>query len=876
MRPRCRQGSHRPPRPRQPPQPGQAQPTLHVPPVVARGPTPNTAARARRQPRGWERAPRGCTRTSEEVADTREVHSLGASGCPSPGVRVSAHGVAVPALQPWIPPGSTERVGRDARGHLREPVEAHHPSALSLAELTGGQKSTPHVMRSGYPPREALGGPGTDTWGTRMRLNSAPARGQQRRGALGNPSPWLSPGHRPSSQSADLSDVPNGPGSSPGERQESPPPCPPGARSGVPPLPAQTGNPIPAAAPSASRRRAVLGTPGIAEGWAAKRVPPVPPAVPVRATAEVRGRRQAGAGAVARRPGPHSPCPRRGPSPGPPLPRISSAPRRPPPPAAAAPAAGAGGGRRCPAGTDSCRCSRCRSRCALGYGSRSRCASRCGAAGGGRTHSAGQRRLHPAAVAATGVKFQPPSPDRRGGHRHRYRDPDSNWHQNTSRHPDTHRSGTGPPTRTGAETAPGAGRHRDTASSRSRSPTRFSTGSRRHSHRRRAPAETRTPPGTAPGPPAAPDPRYRHPHAGRPPGRRTGRWSRSPAGQTPRQRGSLPRQPRHSAGRTGTRTPPGKRSALPGALREQSPTGTPRPASEGSAAHMGTRRGWGGRQGRGHPGLGGTVRRPTHPEPPRATRVPGARVRPRRRRSPASPPARALRSGPPRRGRPPPGCLPLPSPCLPPPGPPLAPGTWGPSGESSRARASPYVTARGPPRPSRGSRVLLCERAKSRGRLRSAPLHTCSPGRSRSPGRAPGRASPPGPALMAAGLEGGRGDCAARGCRGPCHLPRPSSAAAPRPYATPRLERGQRLGRRLCRGCTPGPRWPVGSAPSPGTPRGFNLLPAARQPAPRGPAAGADGRACRHLRSRRLVCAHLLGLSSAGVTTPASSCGITC
>lgn len=71
-------------------------------------------------------------------------------------------------------------------------------------------------------------------------------------------------------------------------------------------------------------------------------------------------------------PGPHSPCPRRGPSPGPPPLRIASAPRRPPPPAAAAPGRGAGGGRRCPAdtGTDSRRRSPCRSRCASGVATR--------------------------------------------------------------------------------------------------------------------------------------------------------------------------------------------------------------------------------------------------------------------------------------------------------------------------------------------------------------------------------------------------------------------------------------------------------------------------------------------------------------------------
>ncbi|XP_030311232.1 basic proline-rich protein-like [Calypte anna] len=61
--------------------------------------------------------------------------------------------------------------------------------------------------------------------------------------------------------------------------------------------------------------------------------------------------------------------------------------------------------------------------------SRSWYASRCGAgaAGGGWDRSAGQQRLHPAPAAAAGVKFQPPSPDRRGGQRHR--DPNPHRHQ---------------------------------------------------------------------------------------------------------------------------------------------------------------------------------------------------------------------------------------------------------------------------------------------------------------------------------------------------------------------------------------------------------------------------------------------------------------
>lgn len=265
------------------------------------------------------------------------------------------------------------------------------------------------------------------------------------------------------------------------------------------------------------------------------------------------------------------------------------------------------------------------------------------------------------------------------------------------------------------------------------------------------------------------------------------------------------------------------------------------------------------------PGRGGAGRRPKHPEPTRVTGAPGARVRQRRRRSPASLPP--VPRGPPGLGRPPPGSLPLPSPCLPPPGPPLAPGTWGPAGEWSRARASPYVTARGPPRPSRGSRVLLANvpnpgAASARPRFTRAPLAGAdrreTPRARRAPRvrrswlrapRVPGRAERPAvpPAVSP----------------GPAGLRRLSPALC----NSPRLERGQRLGRRLWHGFMPVPMSPraratcVALTPPPGSP---------------GPAEGTEGRACSHLRSRRLLCPHLLGLSSAGVTTPASSCDITC
>ncbi|XP_052656332.1 basic proline-rich protein-like, partial [Harpia harpyja] len=70
-------------------------------------------------------------------------------------------------------------------------------------------------------------------------------------------------------------------------------------------------------------------------------------------------------------------------------------------------------------------------------------------------------------------------------------------------------------------------------------------------------------------------------------------------------------------------------------------------------------------------------------------------------------------------------------------------------------------------------------------------------------------AGPPGPAR--GGVRRCSGGRRAPGCRLPCHLPRQRSTASaqpPRAYITPRLEPGQRLDRRLRRGCTPAPGRP--------------------------------------------------------------------
>lgn len=125
----------------------------------------------------------------------------------------------------------------------------------------------------------------------------------------------------------------------------------------------------------------------------------------------------------------------------------------------------------------------------------------------------------------------------------------------------------------------------------------------------------------------------------------------------------------------------------------------------GGPSHSGTPR-------NGRPvGSGGGKRGPSLRRVPRTRATSGHRV-PRVRVRRRSPPAC--------------GPLPPPAPCLPPQGPPQARGTWGPAGEPSRARASPYVTAQGPPRPSRGSRVLLANvpnprAASARPRFARAP-----------------------------------------------------------------------------------------------------------------------------------------------------------
>lgn len=253
----------------------------------------------------------------------------------------------------------------------------------------------------------------------------------------------------------------------------------------------------------------------------------------------------------------------------------------------------------------------------------------------------------------------------------------------------------------------------------------------------------------------------------------------------------------------------------------------------GPPAHVGIRRGWAVGQGQGYPGSPRQRRgRPAS----QASRADSGHRR-ACRSCPAAPeevsglpPARAPRHDPPGLGRPPPASLPLPPPCLPPPGPPLAPGTWGPAGESSRARASPYVTARGPPRPSRGSRVLLANvpnpgAASARPRFTRAPLAGADLRDAPRARRAP-RVRP---SWLRAPRAPGR---AARPATPPAVSPAPAAlrrlGATPRAYATPRLERGQRLGRRLCHGCTP-------RSPRPRATRvALTSFPAARAPRSRG------------------------------------------
>lgn len=259
--------------------------------------------------------------------------------------------------------------------------------------------------------------------------------------------------------------------------------------------------------------------------------------------------------------------------------------------------------------------------------------------------------------------------------------------------------------------------------------------------------------------------------------------------------------------------------------------------------------GFGG-QGGGHPGsswaaagLAGVPRTPSHRGPPvclaPTSGLAGGGVR---LPSPASPPAAGLLTS----------AVSLP---------PSAGAVAGPGdmGAGWRAESSPYESLRHRPGPSTsipGLSSAPCKRAKSQGRLLSAPLHTCSPGRSRPPGHSPGRASPPGPALMARRPPGPcprRGPEASGRAARPGMLPAVSSApaalnrlgatspglynspsgagpAAPSP-AVPRLHAG--------------PSSPMGSALTLEPPRGVNCFPAARQPGPRGPPAGRAGRCVR-------------------------------
>lgn len=84
------------------------------------------------------------------------------------------------------------------------------------------------------PAPQSRGRPESDTWGTRARPNSAPARGKQSRGSPGGagpgiPTPGLSPAHRPESRDTDLPDEPKGPGREPGEEAGETVPVPPRA-----------------------------------------------------------------------------------------------------------------------------------------------------------------------------------------------------------------------------------------------------------------------------------------------------------------------------------------------------------------------------------------------------------------------------------------------------------------------------------------------------------------------------------------------------------------------------------------------------------------------------------------------------------------------
>lgn len=249
----------------------------------------------------------------------------------------------------------------EARGDAQRPFRAPAGTGGGPASFRAdpGRRSdgeiNPTCDAERAPAPQSLARPGSDTWGTRQRPKSAPTQGQQNRGAQSTPA---RASRLPTARGAHLSDVPNGPGGSPGMRRESPSPCPPGSRSGMPPLPSRAGNPGLAAAPSASRRRVGLGTPVAARGGlarerpeaphrpasiagrrVAKRVPLVPPVVPSSLRRE-SGPPAGWGGRCRSPPRPALTVPAAGT-----IPRAAAAPHRlrsPPPPAARRRCAGAG------------------------------------------------------------------------------------------------------------------------------------------------------------------------------------------------------------------------------------------------------------------------------------------------------------------------------------------------------------------------------------------------------------------------------------------------------------------------------------------------------------------------------------------------------
>lgn len=336
-------------------------------------------------------------------------------------------------------------------------------------------------------------------------------------------------------------------------------------------------------------------------------------------------------------------------------------------------------------------------------------------------------------------------------------------------------------------------------------------------------------------------------------------------GRTPRDRCFLPRQRDHSATRTDTRTPSGKGSAPPGALRAQSPAGDP--------LHT-----WGfggdGLSGRvrailAAPGSGGAGPRPKHPELTRGTGVPAARVRPRRRRCPASrPPAprATILLGWAARHRAPYLCRRPAS---------LRRGRRWPRGHGGRlaSRAEPVRVLTSPPGALRvhpGALECSLRTCQIPGPPPLGPASHVLPWPEPISGTRPGPGEPPGSGPHGCGLRGRPGGLRAPLRRRPCHLPRRRSAASALLPGLMQLPGWSRASGSVA-GCATAAR---PGRPDPGPPA--RLKPPSRQLGPRGPAEGTDGRSCSHLRSRRLACSHLLRLSGAGVTSPASSCDITC